>query len=954
MLHHRGSAGSDVTPLIDRQHHIQILDDACRECQKNNGGLLLVEGRFGTGKTSLLRAVRSLPSVEGFTVLHARGNETESGFSYGLVRQLFEYLLAAASPEERRALLAGPAAMAAPLFEYTDGGVHGEVAPDREQALLRGLYWMLVNLSQRRPVLVLVDDLHWADEPSLRFLQYIECRLEQHPILCVAVTAPVHHGNDPDAEHVITLPSMPALCLDDLSRDGVRDLLAAVFNRDPDPDVVRMCHEVTGGNPFFLNELLIEIQRQGDEAPGAGAAARTAPRTLARALPRWVGLVPPRYRDNANVLARSLAVLCSSGDFAQLASATGLHQEEVTDAASALMDIGLLAHGTPLRFRHPIVRNAVYEHLPSTFRFRAHSSAAKALDRDGAPAEHVAEHLLHAPPSEDRRAVDILVAAGEKALAGGNATVAVSVLRRAMQEKVPDDMLPDLLIRLGEAEHRARDPRAVEHLTQAMELTQDPVTRASIAFSLSGALSMAMRFGEALDVLRGVHAEVEPHDRELAVRLRSELIKLASLSPNTKPAAEQDLAAIVGAGGTEGSATLIRAQQAQAALLNGEPADKVARLSEDSVLPGTLVAEPDGGAQASWIAAFCLFCCGRLTQALGILDEALQEAEAKHLRLAAEDIRALRALVNMRRGALGEAEVDALSALKGISGGDSVPALGRPLAVLALVGVLLRRNQVGAAVEAYERYGIPAHIPQFSTFLPFMVARGQIRIAQGEVEAGMRDLLRTHELLHDWGAKCPALSPSTEAVHALCDLGRREEAHALAEEQLDVARAFGSDREIALVLCARARATRGAMPLEDLEQAVELLGGTADAVDECAALIQYGTALRVAGQPAEARRRLRAASDLADGMGATALSKQARQELAVMGVRVRETARTGISGLTPREHRVCLLAAEGKRNQEIAHMLFVTVKTVEWHLSQVYRKLGVASRIELRDALTQN
>lgn len=843
--------------------------------------------------------------------------------------------------------------MAAPLFDYADGGVFGEVEPAQEQTLLRGLFWMLVNLSQQRPLLVLLDDLHWADEQSLRFLHYVESRLERHPILFVAATASVHHGSDLEVGHVIASSRWPTICLDELSRDGVRDLLTAAFGRHPDPDVVRKCHDITGGNPFFLNELLTEMQHQGDDASYAATAARTAPRALARALPRWVGLVPPRYRENAHVLARSLAVLGSSGDFVQLASATGLHQDEVTDAASALMDIGVLAQGTPLRFRHPIVRNAVYEHMPSTFRYRAHSSAAKALDRDGAPAEHVAEHLLHAPPSEDRRAVDILVAAGEKALANGNAPVAVSVLRRAMQEKVPDEMLPDLLIRLGEAEYRARDPQAVDHLTQALEVTQDPITRATIAFSLSGALSMAMRFGEALELLRSVHADVEPHDPELALRLRSELIKLASLSPATKPAAEQDLAAIACADGTDTSTTLIRAQQAQAALLNGESVEKLARLSEEALLPGTLVAEPDGGAQASWIVAFCLFCCGRLSQAVGILDEALQEAEAKHLRLAAEDIRALRAMVHLRRGALGEAEVDALSALKGADG-ESVPALGRPFAVLALVGVLLLRNQVDAAAEAYERYGMPAHIPRFSTYLPFMVARGQLRIAQGEVEAGTRDLMRTHELLNEWGAKCPALSPVVYAMHALCDLGHMEEAHSLAEEQLDAARAFGSDREIALVLRARARATRDPMSLVDLEQAVELLADTPFAVDECSALIQYGTALRIAGHPSEARRRLRAANDLADGMGATALGKMARQELAMMGVRVRESARTGISGLTPRERRVCLLAAEGKRNQEIAHMLFVTVKTVEWHLSQVYRKLGVASRVDLRDALTQN
>ncbi|MER6185849.1 BREX system ATP-binding domain-containing protein [Streptomyces sp. NPDC001652] len=953
-MHHTGLPLSDPTPLIERQHHIQILDDALQGCQKGSGGLILVEGRFGTGKTSLLRAVRSIPPVEGFAVLHARGSASEADLPYGMVSQLFEHLLVSATSEERGALLSGPAAMAAPLFDYEGGGILGDIPPAREQALVRGLYWMLVNLSERRPVLLLIDDIHWADDQSFRFLQYVESRLEHHPILCVAVMTPLHQGNDPETTQVITSPSRSTICVDGLSQDGVRDLLTAVLPTDPDAALVRACHEATGGVPFFLRELLTDLQLRGDEHQiDPGSVARTAPRSLARSLPRWVRLVPQQHRENAHVLARALAVLGSSGDFAQLAKVTGLHQEEVTDAASALMDIGVLAHGTPLRYRHPIMRNAVYDHLPSTFRYRAHSSAAKALDGDGAPPEHIAQHLLHAPPSEDSRTVDILLTAGEKALAGGNALDAVCILRRALRERVPEESLLELLTLLGEAEHRARDPQAVQHLSQALDLTEDPVSRANIAFSLSGALSMAMRFKEALDVLSSVHAQVAPHDRELALRLRSERVKLASLSPLTKPAAEQDLAALASEDGTDSTTMLIRAQQAQAALLNGEPAEKVGRLSEDALLPGALVAEPDGGAQAAWLAAFGLLCAGRLTDAASSLDDALQEAEARHLRLAVEDVRALRALVALRRGMLGEAEVDALTALNG-AGVDASPALGRPFAVLALTGVLLLRNQISAAAQMYDRHGIGARIPPLSTYLPLMVARGQIRIAQGEVEAGTRDLLRTQELLREWGAKCPALSPSTAAVQALCDLGRLEEARALAEEHLAAARAFGSDRETALALVARARATPGPVPLEDFEDAVDLLTGSSAAVDECAVLIQFGTALRVAGHPSEARRRLRAASDLADGMGATALSKQARQELAVMGVRVRESARTGVSGLTPREHRVCLLAAEGKRNQEIAHMLFVTVKTVEWHLSQVYRKLGIASRTELRDALTRS
>ncbi|MEU8082773.1 AAA family ATPase [Micromonospora sp. NPDC049101] len=947
---------------MERQHQLRVVDDAFQACHRNAGALVLVEGYFGTGKTALLKAVKDRGGVEGFAILQARGSEFETGFPYGVVRQLLEYHLSSMTEEERAAVFTGAAALAAPLFHHqtTPGPHSGEPHSDdpaREQSVLRGLYRMLVNLADRQPLLLLLDDIHWADGPSLRFLHYIEGRLEQQSILCVATTASVDRGYNVDVTHAfVTSPAVHLLPVGVLSEEGVREVLASALGFLPDDALVRVCHQATGGNPFFLHELISEIRAEsGAERPLSPAlVARAGPRNVARVVHRWVQRASQEHVDNATTLARGLAVLGNSGDFDQLAGVTGLSRHEVAEAASVLIDIGVVESDTHLRYVHPIVRNAVYEHMPRTTRYRAHTSAARTLASSGAPPEQVAEHLLHAPPSNDSRVAEVLIAAGQRALRLGDFTLAVALFRRAEQEAVSAEMLPRLLAHLGEAEHRARDAGAVEHLTQALDLTVETAARASIALNLSGALTAAVRYKEALDVLQGVRLEAQDQHPELANRLHAEIIKIAQLTSATRPVAESALAEFGDAGpdAAVGALALLRAQQAFEALFNGEPATNVIPLCEDALLQGPLVREPDGGAQAAWLIALCLYCCGRLSEAGAVLDDAIQRAEGLRLGLASDDLRSLRAYVHLNRGMLAEADGDATGVLAGATP-DDLPALGRPFAVLALTELLLLRNQTSGAVDAFKRYGMSAEIPHQVLFLPLMLARGRFHIAQNLAEAGALDLLRTHELLEDWGARCPAFSPSVPAVEALADLGRRDEARRLAHRHLTAARAFGEDRVIGAALGAYARTVTDGRQLDLLEEAATLLEGTGALIDECTVLIQLGIALRGAGESQRARVRLRTANDIAEATGARVLAKKARQQLATMGVRVRESARTGLAGLSPREHRVALLAAEGKRNREIARILFVTVKTVEWHLSQAYRKLGITSREELRDALAR-
>jgi DNA-binding CsgD family transcriptional regulator/tetratricopeptide (TPR) repeat protein len=957
-MQHGAPTDLNGSPLVERHHHLRSLDGILNSCRLGSGGFVLVEGSFGTGKTSLLKAVGDRAAREGFTVLHARGSELETGFLFGMVRQLSENWLASAAPEERGAVLSGPAAAAAPLFDYDGGRVTGGTG-EAEEPLLLGLHHMLVNISRRRPVLLLMDDLHWADAPSLRLLRSLADRLASHRIVCCATTVPARGDEPREATRaLLDSPAVARLSVGPLSKAGVLEYLRSAVGAVPG-DSAAACHDATAGNPFLLRELVGELRKSsGPDTAFCDPAriARTGPATVARTAARWIQHAPRGHGTRAGALAQALAVLGSSDDLAQLAGVAMLDRAESEDAVRALRDIGLVEPDEPLRYVAPVVRRAVYDHLPQTFRYRAHDMAARILAESGAPPQRVAEHVLHAPPGKGGHFTEILISAGQAALGKGEHAAAAALFRRAMWGPVTAASLPSLLAELGEAELRTGDPQAIDHLRRAMELTSDPIAHAAIALKLSGVLSTVVHYREALRVLRSAHAKVAGRHGGTAERLIAEIARITRLLPAIRPLVDAPppgsrTAALTPLAKAEATYQVL-AQRAYNAVRHGERAEHVLRLCDEALARRTPISEAIGGARAPLLIAFCLTNCGRMAEAGAVLDDAIQETESLGDTLASNGLRALRGFVNSTRGMLAEAETDATATLRHAVPGDA-PSLGEPYAVLALVTLNVQRNQIDVAERVIKRYGRVQETPRQALFLPLLLARGELLMAKGEVEAAIRDFLRVRAQLREWGAKGLALSPAGQAVHGLAALGRFEEARHLAADFLADARAFGSPTLIASALCAAARTAEGPRSLALLAEAVQVLEGSAALPLRCSALLQYGSALRAAGQTPQARRRLRAADELAVAMGATRLSDLAREELAALGGRVGSSIRTGVAALTPRERRVSALATEGKRNQEIANILFVTVKTVEWHLSQVYRKLDITSREELRDALAR-
>jgi predicted ATPase len=245
----RGMAVTDATGLLERERELAALAADLAAVRSETGRLLLVEGPAGIGKTELLAVARSLAEESGMVVARARGSELETGFGFGVVRQLFEPLLRACPQNERHELLRGAAGLASEVLGT--GGVGSTSGEVRWPDVLHGLYWLTLNLAERAPLLVLIDDAHWADRSSLRFLTYLAGRLDGAGVLVVAATRPAEaRAADDTLGSVEREPATTVIGLRPLSLDAAAELLAREYHAEVAPEFAQAAWEATGGNPF--------------------------------------------------------------------------------------------------------------------------------------------------------------------------------------------------------------------------------------------------------------------------------------------------------------------------------------------------------------------------------------------------------------------------------------------------------------------------------------------------------------------------------------------------------------------------------------------------------------------------------------------------------------------------------------------------------------------------------
>ena len=310
-----------TTSLLEREAQVVALEALADAARSGAGRFAVIEGSAGIGKTRLLAEARAIAGSAGMRVLAARGGEFEGEFAYGIVRQLFEPLLASASPDLRAELLSGPAALVAPLFGAPQLAASQEAPAEGSFAILHGLYWLAANVAFHQPTLLAIDDVHWADTPSLRWLLYLTRRLDGVPLLVAAGTRPPEaEGRDPAlVAELITDPEAAAVRPEPLGRASIAVLARELHGLEPDEAFSAALESATGGNPLFIGAVLDAVARER-----ATPTAEHIPHLLevgGQGVSRVVGLRLARLHREALALLRAASIL---GDGSKLRHAAAL------------------------------------------------------------------------------------------------------------------------------------------------------------------------------------------------------------------------------------------------------------------------------------------------------------------------------------------------------------------------------------------------------------------------------------------------------------------------------------------------------------------------------------------------------------------------------------------------------------------------------------------------------
>ena len=500
--------------LLECEMELAVLDELIAEVA-DGGRLLVVEGAPGIGKTRLLAEARRRARDSGIAVLSARGLELEHELAYGVVRQLFEPVVAALPDADRLELMAGPAASAAGVLDPARPIPEpGAGNPDTTFSTLHGLYWLAAGLAARGPLVLFVDDLHWCDLSSLRWLTYLLPRIEDLPLRMVAAGRPM--AADPGASlraHLTADPLAHLLRPGPLSEDACKALVEQVLQREPEDAFSEACHAESRGNPLWVREMARAVAAEG--LPPTAANVHRLRELGREAVRRAVSLRLTRLPADAAAIARAVAIL---GDRTELGLAAALAERDEHDAyeaVRALAECDLLRSRPELSFVHPVVRAAVEAEISPTESDRAHRRAASLLAGDGSDPELVAMHVLKVRPAADGAVVDMLRAAAGAALARGATESSVAYLTRALREPPRPADRAGVLIELGLAESLVSGPAAAEHLGEALELVREPVQQAEIGLMLGRTLYFLSRPEEARLAFERALAELPAGDSPL-------------------------------------------------------------------------------------------------------------------------------------------------------------------------------------------------------------------------------------------------------------------------------------------------------------------------------------------------------------------------------------------------------------------------------------------------------
>jgi DNA-binding CsgD family transcriptional regulator len=939
----------DVTRsgLVEREAELRALTEAVESGCSGLGGLVVVEGPAGIGKSRLLDAVGRDASAVGARVLRARGGILERDVAYGAVRQLLERFLDALPDDERADVLSGAAAHALPALAPATAAGTGE---GPAAATEHGLFWTVAHLAERAPLLLVLDDAHWFDAASLRFAVYLVRRLVDLPVVVVVGLRPDDSGAAaPDLLAELMLePGAVLLRPPPLSVSGIGTLLVDRMGREVAPEFASSCHHAVRGNPFLLTHLAGALVADGAEPTAANAprVREVRPRTVARSILLRLARLPA----GSTQLAHALAVLDSNAEPDLLAALAGVDPTVAGPALDRMVAEEILAGDLALEFAHPIVREAVYAELGTAERVELHQRAADLLVAAGAGAERVAPHLLTTRPAGRPDTVAVLREAARTASERGAPDIAARYLARALAEPPGPDVRAAVLVETGTAGFDAGAPAAGPRaqLREALGLIREPAERLGVWLVLSRVTAMESSIPGSVSVLEEALGDLAGLDEETLAPLLNELCGFGIVHPDTL---ERAVALLPDPPPRSGDALADRLALCNVACLatfRGDPAAGTERLARDALAGGQLVDDLGPGSNMLHQFAFVMAATDLVDSWTRVEDGALAGARASGSAFALTGALGIRSFSSFLRGDLLESQGDAEVAL-------AVPGVP-PFVLPAISGfvclALVERDDLGRAEELLARAGCGPDLPEILHMSIAFWARSRLRAAQGRLAEALADLEEFGRRAERVQLHTPVFPWRADAALVLSRIGRPDEAARYAEEFDELARRLGTSRVLGTSARVRGLLVGGSAGRELLEEAVARHTGSPARLELGYSLAELGAAERRAGDRTRAIETLDRAAEQARSCGATRLTRWIQEELAVAGASGRRTAVAGVESLTAGELRVARMAAAGRTNREVAESLFVSAKTVENQLGRVYSKLGITSRTALPRALS--
>lgn len=934
-----GQAGL-MLELTERDAPFVELHHLLKRSMAGQFSVALVSGPLSSGKTTLLHTFAEYAERRGAAVLSANASRAEQSMFLGVLEQIFQACETCAPCIEE--------AIVGWMKETSDG-----LAPDRAgpggrcstMSLSRVVCEALRDLARSRPVVILVDDAQFADDASLQCLLHLARRLHSARVLLVLSEAEFLAPIPRDVRsELLRSPSCTRVPVELLSEAGVEAAIAGELLPSAAGHLAGPIHRMSGGNPLLVKALIDDFQSKPDLISGLPAAGSAHRRAVLDLL----------HRSDSRLVqetAQGIAILGQQASLPLLGRFLGHDLALLAQAVDVLRSTGLVED---CRFRHGAARSAVLSNMSGGERKKLHTQAAHLLHEAGEAASVVARHILASGEQQPWCAATLRIAA-EQALAEGRSSVAVRYLRcahRACGDPAERAGLASMLI---SAEWRSNPAGAVErYLPELVEAVGAGVLTGDDAVRTFHYLLWDGQLDQALDTLRDMrrNGEAATGHHDGLPELDSAALWLPYFFPGLAdevmgrpaqpPRPSSTVASSLWAPQHQTVAMLeavLREGHLDEAVQKAEQILLTTHLDDKTLLPVTS-------------ALMTMVFGDRLDVAASWCDSLLGATTVEHTPMWRALFMTLKAAVHLRRGELADAAQVTQAALALVAPESWGVVIGLPFSLLIQTATSMGHYEKAAT---YLTMKMPPAASQTLFGVAYLNARGHYYLAASQFKAALRDFTSVGETLARWRFDSPAVfSWRTSAAHAHLCLGETEQAVALLKEQQSL---LGPDQHEAWALTLRAwAATKDARAaVTPLKEAAKRSQHVGNRLGLAQALVGLSHAYKALGEHGHAEVTAARALKLANQCGAGPLKAMlipmtgGAERPGASPAATQETSTAAV--LSAAEKRVAVLAGQGHTNRQIAEKLYVTVSTVEQHMTRIYRKLSVKQRSDLGPAL---